>query len=305
MTDHLVHVGGELARERPELLGALRLFRRPRELAAHRPRRRSIVGLVDVRQRHRLAAVLLADLLVVRQVDADRRHGAGVAGFDHHVDGVGDNALDAGLAVLRLPRHAILEPLRVGGDGLDALRLVLVDVEDQPFPRALHAARIEVDLDEAVDGVDRRVLVLHPRDVVGLAIGFRAGAIELDQRVERLGHRRFGERLRGLEVLDDLGDVAAVLLVDTVDLFLEFALLLHEPRVESVLFGETFQVGHRHVRVQVVGARLEDVLAGTRRLVGDDRIDVGIEEHRLQPRELAVDASSSRVMNFAPPFAAA
>ncbi len=119
-----------------------------------------------------------------------------------------------GLRYFGVPRHAILEPLRVGGEGLDALRLFLVDVEHQAFPAALDAARIEVDLDEAVDGVDRRVLVLHPRDVVGLAIGFLAGAIELDQRVERLRHRRFGERLGGLEMLDDLGDVVAVPAVD-------------------------------------------------------------------------------------------
>jgi hypothetical protein len=49
--------------------------------------------------------------------------------------------------------------------------LLRVHVEDERFPRALDAARVEIDLDEAVDRVDRRRLVLHPRDVVPLAIG--------------------------------------------------------------------------------------------------------------------------------------
>ena len=38
------------------------------------------------------------------------------------------------------------------------------------FPRALHAARVEVVLDEAVDRVDRRVLVFDPGDVVRHAV---------------------------------------------------------------------------------------------------------------------------------------
>ena len=124
-----------------------------------------------------------------------------------------------GLRYFGIPRHAVLEPLRVVGELLDALRLLLVDVEDQRLPRALDAARVEVDLDEAVDGVDRRRLVLHPGDVVLRAVGVVAGAIPLDQRAQRVGHRLGGERDRGLEVLDDLRDLRAVAAVDLVDLF--------------------------------------------------------------------------------------
>ena len=69
-----------------------------------------------------------------------------------------------------IPRHPILEPLRVGGELLDLRGLLGVDVEDQRFPRAFDAARIEVHLGEAVDRVDRRRLVAHPGDVVGLAV---------------------------------------------------------------------------------------------------------------------------------------
>ena len=72
------------------------------------------------------------------------------------VDRVGDDAGDVGLAVLRVIRHVVFEPLRVVGELLDALGLLPVHVEDDAFPRALDAARIEVDLDEPVDGVDGR-----------------------------------------------------------------------------------------------------------------------------------------------------
>src|SRR6185503_9536247 len=163
---HFVQIGGELAAERTELLGPLRFLRRPRELAAHRWRRRLVIRLVDVRQRNRLAAVLLADALIVRQVDADRRYRTGVAGLDDHVDGVGDDAGDVRLAVLRVPRHSILEPLGVCRERPDPGGLLGVDVEDYALPRPLDAPGIHVDLDEAVDRVNRRILVLHPRDVV-------------------------------------------------------------------------------------------------------------------------------------------
>ena len=81
--------------EAAPLLGAFRFFRAPGELAPELGRRGPIVRLVDVRERHRLAAVLLADRLIVRQVDADRRDRARVAGLDHDVDGIGRDAADA------------------------------------------------------------------------------------------------------------------------------------------------------------------------------------------------------------------
>ena len=109
------------------------------------------------------------------------------------------------------------------GELLDLGGLLVVDVEDQRFPRALDAARVEVDLDEAVDRVDRRRLVLHPGDVVRLAIARLAGPVERDQRAQRLRHRLGRERNRRFEVLDDRGDLRAVAAADAVDLFDELA----------------------------------------------------------------------------------
>ena len=68
---------------------------------------------------------------------------------------------------------------------LDLRGLVLVHVEHQRFPRSLDAARVEIDLDEAVDGVDRRGAVLDPGDVVRLAVALFASAVERHQRAQR------------------------------------------------------------------------------------------------------------------------
>ena len=164
--------------------------RRPRELAAGTPAGRLVVRLVDVRERHGLAAVLLADRLVVRQVDADRRHRTGVAGFDRPrrsrwrrrrwtpcfryfgSHGIRSSNHCAAAASLRIPSV-----------------FSRIDVVDQRLPRALDAAGVHVDLDEAVDRIDGRRLVLDPRDVVRDAVGGLAGLIEPDQRAQRVRHR--------------------------------------------------------------------------------------------------------------------
>ena len=143
--------------------------RAPRELAAELARRRLLVGLGDVRERHRLAAVGLANVLVVGQVDADRRDGPGIARLDDDLDRPRRDAGDLRLAPARIPGHPILEPLRVSRDGLHGRGLLGMDVVDERLPRALHAARVHVDLDEPVDRVHVRVGVGHPGDVVARA----------------------------------------------------------------------------------------------------------------------------------------
>ena len=87
-------------------------------------------------------------------------------------------------------------------------------------------------------------------------------------------------------MLHNPGDLLRVTAVDLVDLLGELAVRLHEARIEPVFFGEPFHVIHRDAAgVQVVRARGQDVFARRRRFRRDARIDVGIEEHRLEPRE--------------------
>ena len=43
------------------------------------------------------------------------------------------------------------------------------------------------------------------------------------------------------------------------------AVVLHQARIQSVLFCEPLDVAHGHAHVQIVGARLEDVLPKSRR----------------------------------------
>src|SRR4029079_458311 len=190
---------------------------RPRELAPELGERRSVVRLVHVRQRHRLAPVSLADALVVREGDTDARHGAGVAGFDDDVDGVGGDATNAFLAVSRIPRHAILEPLRRSWELPGACRLVWVDVVPEPFPGTLDASGVHVYLDEPVDGVNGRVPIPQPRDVVRDPIGVIAGFVEPDQSAKLRGHLLRRVRNGGLEMLHDPADVLVVFAADPVD----------------------------------------------------------------------------------------
>ncbi len=52
---------------------------------------------------------------------------------------------------------------------------------------------------------------------------------------------------------------------------------------------ERFDVRQRHVDIQIVRARGDDVLADTRRFTGHGRIDIGVEEHRLQPGQQLIE----------------
>ncbi len=118
-------------------------------------------------------------------------------------------------------------------------------------------------------------LSLHPGDVVRLAVAGFAGLVERDQRLERIGHRRGRERNRRLEMTDDRrrsGRCSARRPGRPLRSSLPFS--FHEPRVERVLLVESVEVLHRDARVEVVGARGEDVLAGRRRLRRHHRIHV-------------------------------
>ena len=161
-----------------------------------------------------------------------------------------------------VPRHPVLEPLRVVGDLADVLGLLAVDEVDERLPRSLVAARVHVDLDEPVDRVDRRVLVLHPGDVVRDAVGGLAGLVPLDQRLERRRHRRRGVRESPLR------DAARSRLISasyrppiSYTSSTSLPSPLHQPRVERIALLEALDVLHRDVDVEVVRALLQDVLA--------------------------------------------
>jgi hypothetical protein len=151
--------------------------------------------------------------------------------------------------------------------------------------------------DEPVDRVHRRALVLDPRDVVRHAIGGLSCLIEPDERAKRLGHRFGGKRNGRLEVADDLPDLCVVLAADSVDFFNQLAGLLHDARVQRVAFLEVFEIFHRDADVQVVRARSQDVLTWPRRLVGDDRLDAGVEERGLQSRQHRLEGLAARPGN--------
>src|SRR4029079_5507085 len=102
--------------ERAEALSSLRLIGVPRKFGPKSRLDRAFVRLIDVRQRYGFAAVGFTNRLVVRQVDSDRRHRSGVAGFYYDVDRVRADALDTLLPISEIPRHVIFEPLRMRSD---------------------------------------------------------------------------------------------------------------------------------------------------------------------------------------------
>ena len=155
----------------------------------------------------------------------------------------------------------------------------MIGVIHQAFPGAFHAARVHVDLDEAVHRVDAGIAVLHPRNVEGFAIGVIAGLIELDQGLERVGQRRRREADGITQVFDHAPELAVVKSANLVDLLDDAAVSLDDARVQRVALVEAFEVDHVDADIEVVGARFEDVLVLTRGLERDHRLEVGIEEH--------------------------
>ena len=153
--NHLVHIDRQFLRDRAPPLRAGRLGVIPGELEPQALGRRALVGFGHVGQRHGLASVLFANRLVIRKVDPNRRHRTRITSLDDHFDRACGHARDLGLPEPRVPRHVILEPLRVRSQRVNAPRLLRVDVADHALPRPLDAARIEVDLDEPVDGIHR------------------------------------------------------------------------------------------------------------------------------------------------------
>src|SRR4029434_5970621 len=98
-----------------------------------------------------------------------------------------------------------------------------IDGEDERLPASLDAARVEIHLDEAVDGIDGRGLVGDPRNVVLLAVALLAGAIPLDERAQRVLHRLGRVRDGVVDMPDDLRDLLRVTSVDLVDLLDELS----------------------------------------------------------------------------------
>ena len=146
-------------------------------------------------------------------------------------------------------------------------------------------------------------LSCDPGDVVGHAVGGLAGLVELDQRLQRLRHRpasRTESPPRG----------AATMRADLAVVACRRPGRPPRPAVPSRFTSRELsgyfsvnplEVLHRDVDVEVVRARGEDVLPGPGRLVRDDRIDRGVEEHRLQPREHRVERLRRPSAETSPP----
>ena len=113
----------------------------------------------------------------------------------------------------------------------------------------------------------------HPRDVVRATVLLLPGPIEADERLERRARGRWRDGTRGLEVRDHARQRRAVAAADAVHVLAQTSRRRSFDRRElsAKALLEAVEVGRRDVRVQVVGACREDVLARRRRLARDHR----------------------------------
>ena len=185
-----VQVGMDLVGDGAPLLAAGDFRLVPGEFGEHALReflRGIVIGMGDVRDRDALGAVVLADPVGVREVDADGRGRIAVAGEADGVDHLRGNALDRGFPEARVHGGVVLEPLGVRTQGLGAARGVEVLDIDIAFPGTLAAQRVVVILDEPVDEVHGSEGILHPLDVEFVPLTKVAGAVIVDEKTQGAG----------------------------------------------------------------------------------------------------------------------
>ena len=285
-----VQVGVEVAGQRAVFAAEGDLLVIPGELgedALGRLGRRLCIGVGDVGDGHGLGAVLLADPVGVRQVDADGRSGIVVAGNNGHVDHLGAHPFDLGLPEARVDGGVVFEPLGVLADHLRAVRSLLVAEVDDAFVGGLAAERVAVILHETVHEVHVGPGVAHPRNIIGIPHPEVTGAEILDQLTDVfLLDVVLRHGLRLLQMGDNHlygGPVEAVGLVDLLE---DTALLLDQLAVEAVGDGvRVFLVGHPVVEaVHLAGRQVAVIVAAAGG--GDDvllraLVFVGGEEFRI------------------------
>ena len=162
---------------------------------------------------------------------------------------------------------------------------VAVGHGNEALRRALGAARIAIDLDEAVGKIDRRI-VLHPIDVELQPVLRIAGLVIANQVANGLGLRRLGYFGRLLQIGIRFGEIfgvqtgrnAMIRRARAVNLFLQMPVYFHQARVQRIVLGEILEIGKFDAGVEVVGAGLQDIQAAARALGGDQRLKIGIEE---------------------------
>ena len=83
---------------------------------------------------------------------------------------------------------------------------------------------------------------------------------------------------------DDVAQILTVEPIHSVYLLNQLPVAFIKPRVQWIALLEIDQIIERDTVIEIVRARQQDVLAIWWRLVRHNRVDIGIEESRLQPR---------------------
>ena len=196
----------------------------------------------------------------------------------------------------------VLEPLGILGDGARAVGSLFVDVLHESLPRAFQSEGVAIDLDESVDEVHPTLQALQPQDAVFVEQVQVARFVVLNERLNNLALAVVLGHAGGLlQPIDDVAYGAPVAAVGLPHILIEFAVALHECRVQSVGWLFFFVVGFlggiellglllRHAVVEVTGRRQHQVLAvGFVHALGQHR---GVEDDGLQLLQQFVDGLS-------------
>ena len=240
------------------------------------------------------------NLVFVRQIVADGHH-VKIARLHNRLDGFGERRFDALLLILVRPRSAILKVLRVVRD-LARIDL-LIGHGDEALRRALGAPRVHVDFDESVNEIDG-CIVLHPIDIELEQVLKLTRLVIADQPGDGFGLTRFGHLARLGQILVGLLEILcvqsrgnlAVRGTGTIHLLDQLAVLFDQSRVQRILLHEAFQIFEAHAEIEIVGARLQNVLVSARTLGRNVGFEIGIEQRRTQLSDLRQQIAASRAL---------
>ena len=261
-----------------------------------------VVSIGNIRDGYALRTVAGTNPVGVGQIDADSRRRILLAAQHGSTDNVGRDTLDYRFAEARVNGRVVLEPLGILGDGARAVGSLFVDVLYESLPRAFQSEGVAIDLDESVDEVHPTLQALQPQDAVFVEQVQVTRFVVLNECLNNLALAVvLGYAGSLLQPIDDMAYGSAIAAVGLPNILIEFAVALHECRVQSVGWRLFFVVGFlggiellglllRHAVIEVAGRRQHQVLAVSFvHALGQHR---GVEDDGLQLLQQFVDGLS-------------
>ena len=125
--------------------------------------------------------MLLTNPVCIRKVDTDGCCRVAIATKHSYGDNLSRYALNLLLAICRVDRSVILEPLCIGSHNLGTVASLLVAEINYRLPRCLTAKRITIVLDKAIYEIYIRGCILNPKNAIIVEILQIARVVVLDK----------------------------------------------------------------------------------------------------------------------------